>query len=160
MRDNREFHELIGPLLFLFVLLCGSSRLQAQQSIDPGSVSDDQLTIVVATHFVSAFNEEISPSSQFASARIPLEKFNETDQCIDESALEAARTYFESLGRLLGKVGYYYVVPDADTAKAVAICVKLKGVRPQAWVENKTKVIAFGRVVPTADAPALERSMR
>ena len=71
-----------------------------------------------------------------------------------------AKKYFATLGRALGKAGHYYFVPDSEVRTAVVMCEKLHGRQPQAWVENSTRVIAFGKVVPTAEAPELEKSVR
>ena len=118
------------------------------------------LTLVVGTRFVTPPASEMSAKELFTDARIPLGAFNETDRCIDQTALEVAQDYFTNLGRVLGKAGHYYFVPEDEIKKAVSMCEKMHGRAPQAWVETQTKVIAFGRVVPTADAPALEGSIR
>lgn len=131
------------------------------RSIDKSGVSsDDDLTIVVGTRFVSASAQQTSPKAEFDNARIPVALFNETDRCIDESALELAKDYFNTLGRALGKAGYFYVLPESDVRKARFACEKLHLQPPKAWVDDKTKIIAFGEVVPTANAPALEESIR
>ena len=151
--------------LFAWTLLAGASAALAQTPprsalTDPEVVPDDMLTLVVATHFVAPSANSISARAQFTDARIPLSAFNETDHCVDQRALEIAKEYFTTLGRVLGKAGHYYFVPEAEIEKSVLICEKLHRRPPQAWVDKKTKVIAFGKVVPTADAPALERSVR
>jgi hypothetical protein len=125
-----------------------------------GVVADDDLTVVVGTRFVAPSSEGLTAKAQFTDARIPLSAFNETDHCVDQQALEMAKDYFNSLGRLLGKAAQYYFVPDADVKKLVSLCEKQHGRPPQAWVDDKTRIIAFGFAVPTADAPALERSIR
>lgn len=131
-----------------------------QTPADPGVVSDDDLTVVVGTRFVAPSSEGLSAKAQFTDARIPLSAFNETDHCVDQQALEMAKDYFNTLGRLLGKAAQFYFVPDADVRKLVSMCEKQHGLPPRAWADNKTKIIAFGAAVPTADAPALERSIR
>ncbi len=62
--------------------------------------------------------------------------------------------------RLESYHGLIYFVPEAEIRNSVVMCEKQHGLPPQAWVETKTKVIAFGKVVPTVDAPALEESVR
>jgi hypothetical protein len=147
-----------------FWISVGASAAFAQTApqtpADPGVVSDDDLTLVVGTRFVAPSANGLSAKAQFSDARIPLSAFNETDHCVDQQALEMAKDYFNTLGRLLGKAAQYYFVPEADVLKLVSLCEKQRGVPPQAWVDNKTKIIAFGVVVPTVDAPALERSIR
>jgi hypothetical protein len=151
--------------LFSWTLIAGASAALAQSPsrpalIDPDVVPDDMLTLVVATHFVTPSANAISPRAEFTNARIPLSAFNETDHCVDQQALAAAKEYFTTLGRVLGKAGHYYFVPEAEIEKSVSMCEKMHGRPPQAWVDKKTKVIAFGKVVPIADAPTLERSVR
>lgn len=126
---------------------------------DPGVVPDDDMTIVVGTRFVSSA-DETSPRTQFVNARIPLSLFNETDRCIDGRALEAAKDYFNTLGRAISRAGYFYVLPEDEVRQSVLACTKLHERPPQAWVGEKTKIIAFGQAVSTADAPALEKSIR
>lgn len=103
--------------------------------------------------------ELASARAQFTGARIPPSAFNETDHCVDQRALEVAKEYFTTLGRALGKAGYYYFLPDGEIGKVAAICERLHGSKPRA-LTSQTKIIAFGRVVPTIDAPALEKSIR
>ncbi len=146
-------------VLYAFATLAQSPP-HLEPLTDPAVVPDDLLTLVVATRFVSPSKDGTSARAQFTDARIPLSSFNETDRCIDERALEVAKEYFTNLGRVLGKAGHYYFVPEAEIRRAVSMCERLFGHPPQAWVDNKTKVIAFGKVVPTVDAPALERSVR
>lgn len=145
-----------------WMLLAGASAAVAQSapSAVHGVVSDDMLTLVVGTRFVSSPANELSARAQFTEHRIALETFNDTDRCVDQTALEVAQEYFNTLGRALGKAGHYYFVPDAEIDKALTMCEKMHGRPPQAWVATKTKVLAFGRVVPTAAAPALEQSIR
>jgi hypothetical protein len=131
-------------------------RLQA----DPGVVSDDMLTLVVGTRFVTSSADGGSARAQFTDSRIPVSTFNKTDHCVDEQALELAKEYFTTLGRLLGKAGHFYFVPDEQIQKSVSMCERLHNGPPHAWVPDKTKIIAFGQVVPTVDAPALEQSIR
>lgn len=131
-----------------------------QVPTDHGVVADDDLTLVVGTRFVSPTADGMSAPSQFNDARVPLSAFNEADHCVDQHALEVAKEYFTGLGRVLGKAGHYYFVPDAEITKSVSMCEKMHGEAPRALVETKAKIIAFGKVVPTTDAPALERSVR
>lgn len=133
-----------------------SLRTHSAPSDDP----DDAVTLVVATRFVASSADDRSPRARFNDARIPLSAFNETDHCIDQQALELAQEYFNTLGPMLGKAGHYYFVANDEVKKAAATCEALHGQPPQAWVSDKTQVIAFGRVVPTEDAPALEQSLR
>ena len=165
MRAQSRLQRLTVAILSSCTLLAGTAAALAQSPSlqtfsDPGVVSDDDLTLVVGTHFVTASPNATSPRAQFTDARIPLAAFNETDRCVDQGALERAQEYFTTLGRLLGKAGHYYFVPDEEIRKSVSMCEKLHKLPPQAWVETKTKIIAFGRVVPTADAAALEKSVR
>ncbi len=129
--------------------------------IDPEAVPDDMLPLVVGTRFVKPSADRTSSApALFNGARIPLSAFNETDHCVDQSALEVATEYFTALGRALGKAGYYYFVPEEEIRKSVAMCERLYHRPPQAWVDKETVIVAFGRVVPTVDAPALEKSIR
>jgi hypothetical protein len=118
------------------------------------------LTLVVGTRFIGPIAEGASAKTQFTSARIPLADFNETDHCIDQQALEAAQEYFTTLGRVVGRAGHFYFVPDEPIEKAVAMCERLHRRPPQVWKETAVKIIAFGQVVPTVNAPALEASIR
>lgn len=127
---------------------------------DPVVVSDDMLMIVVGTRFVGASEEDKSAKAQFTDARIPLSAFNETDHCIDQNALELAQEYFDTLGRVVSKAGHYYFVPDAEISEAVELCQKTHARPPQAWVAGKTRIIAFGKAVPEAEAAALEQLIR
>jgi hypothetical protein len=150
--------------LFALWLLVGISPSRAQSPplqplTDPKVVPDDELTLVVGTRFVAPSPTATTARAQFTDARIALSSFNETDHCVDQRALEVATEYFTTLGRVLGKAGHYYFLPEDEIRKAVLMCEKLHG-PPQAWVVEKTKVIAFGKVVPTGDAQALERSVR
>jgi hypothetical protein len=149
---------LVCALLFGGAALAQSPAAPALT--DPDVVPDDMLTLVVGTHFVGPAADGVTAKAQFTDARIPLAAFNETDRCIDQRAVEVAQEYFTALGRLLGKAGLYYFVPEDEIKKAVTVCERLHGQPPQAWVESKTKIIAFGKVVPTVDAPALEKSIR
>lgn len=148
-----------------FVLLAGVSAAFGQTPVpksytDPGIVPDDELTLVVGTRFVGPTPDGMPAKAQFDRARIPLSEFNDTDHCVDQTALEVAKEYFSGLGRVMSKAGHYYFVPEAEIEKSVAMCERLHGRPPQAWVGHRTKVIAFGKVVPTVDAPALEASVR
>lgn len=117
------------------------------------------MTLVVGTRFVSP-SVQTSARALFTDARIPLSAFNETDHCIDQQALELAKEYFATLGRVLGKAGHYYFVPEDEIKKSVSICERLHHKPPQVWTAKGTRIIAFGRVVPTTEAPALEESIR
>lgn len=127
---------------------------------DHGVVADDDLTRVIGTRFVANTQPDKSPKSQFLEARIPVSDFNTADHCIDQEGLELARQYFDSLGRMLGKAGQFYIVPDADMATVEATCVRQTGEPPHAWKASSVKLIAFGQVVPTTEAAALEAAIR
>lgn len=142
------------------VLSISEARAQSPPSTDTGVVPDDELTLVVGTRFVGPSPEGTSAKAQFDFARIPPSEFNETDHCVDQSAIEIAQEYFATLGRVMGKAGHYYVVPEAEIKKSVAMCERIHTQPPKAWVESKTQIIAFGRVVPTVKAPALEQSVQ
>lgn len=143
-------------------IFCIAATAAVAQSTlaDHGVVPDDMLTIVVGTRFVAPPAKELSAKELFTDARIPLSAFNETDHCVDQSALEVAKEYFATLGRVLGKAGYYYFVPEAEIEKAVSMCERMHRQPPKAWTGNKTKIIAFGKVVPDSEAAALEKSVR
>jgi len=163
MRATRRLQTLAVALASSLVVGASAAPAQSpslQTFTDPGVVPDDELTLVVGTRFVGPSADGVSAKTQFTDARIPLSTFNETDHCVDQKALEVAKEYFTTLGRVMGKAGHYYFVPEAEISKLVLMCEKLHGRSPQALVETKTKVIAFGKVVPTTDAPALEQSVR
>lgn len=155
----------LSLLLALISTLSAAALAQSAStppSTAPGIVPDDMLTLVVGTRFVPAPTGADTPSAHalFTHARVPLASFNETDHCIDQAALEVAQEYFTALGRLLGKAGHYYFLPDDAVAKSALMCERLHHTPPQAWNASKTKILAIGRVVPTAEAPALERTLR
>ncbi len=165
MRSPSRLPLLAACLLGAWGPIAGVSPTAAQSQqdgplTDTGVVPDDLLTLVVGTRFVTASTNQASLKAQFSDARIPMAAFNETDTCIDQRALEAAQDYFATLGRALGKAGYYYLVPDEDVAKFVSACETTHGQPPKAWVRDKIKIVAFGRVVPTDSASALEESIR
>lgn len=139
---------------------CSAQSRAPRHAGDTGVVPDDALTLVVGTRFVAQSAGELSAKELFETARIPLSEFNETDTCVDEAALDVAKDYFTTLGRVMGKAGHYYFVPDAEIDKAIARCRRKHTVEPKAWTPGKTRIIAFGRVVPTEEAPALERKVR
>lgn len=154
--------SLTHSVLFSCLLLAGASAGLAQppSHTDTGIITDDMLTLVVGTRFVASSADDASAKVLFTDARIPLGVFNDTDHCVDQSALEVAQEYFTTLGRILGKAGHYYFVPEAEIKKAVSMCERLHKSPPQALAGMNAKVIAFGKVVPTAEAAALERSIR
>jgi hypothetical protein len=163
MRSRSRSKSPVAYILFSCLLITGVPATLAQsqsKAAEPGVIADDELTLVIGTRFVTRSAEETSPKAQFTDARIPLSKFNETDRCVDEGALEVAREYFNTLGRTLGKAAYFYVVPEDEVRKSVSMCEKLHKLSPQAWVDGTTTIIAFGKVVPTMEAPALEQSIR
>jgi hypothetical protein len=150
----------LAPLTLDVPAANAQSPLPSKPAAEELAVPDDMLTLVVGTRFVRPTADSKSPRTLFVDERIPLSTFNETDNCIDQQALEVAKEYFTSLGQLLGKAGIYYYVPDEAIQKALAMCERVARKPPQAWTSNGTKIIAFGRVVPTIDAPALEKSIR
>lgn len=162
MHAGSRLQTLAAAGLLSLIQLAGALPAlgQSPPPADPGVVPDDELTLVVGTRFVAPSAEGTTVKAQFDQGRIALSEFNETDRCIDNRALAMAQDYFNSLGRMLGKAGLYYLLPDAEVGKLASECEKSQGRPPQAWVDQKTKIIAFGRVVPTADAAALERSIR
>ena len=107
---------------------------------DPGVIPDDELTLVVGTRFVTAADGEATAKAQFMTARIPLSQFNETDHCVDQVALDLAKEYFTTLGRMMGKAGQFYFLPEDQIKRSVESCEKQHGAPPQAWIESKTKV--------------------
>lgn len=154
------------PLSLGLILALGAAAFSQsaprRPTADSGVVPDDMLTLVVGTHFVPAPDGADAPSAHalFTRARIPLAAFNETDRCIDQAAVEVAQEYFTALGRLLGKAGHYYFVPDDAVEKSAIMCERLHRKPPHAWNASKTKILAVGRVVPTSEAPALEQTLR
>lgn len=148
------------PLLGLIAI---AATLQVSPSLGqgtPGVTPDDQLTLVVGTRFVKPAPAAASAKAQFSEARISTDDFNDTDHCLDQGALEVAKEYFITLGRTLGKAGFFYYVPEPEIKKLIAMCTRLHRSPPKAWVEAETEIIAFGKVVPDADAPKLERAIR
>jgi hypothetical protein len=140
-------------------LLAGAAPALAQGR-SPAPSADEDMTLVTGTRFVVVAPAESTAKAQFMDARIPVTAFNETDHCIDQGALEAATAYFDTLGRELIEAGHFYFVPD-DEVKGMAVsCEKLHRRAPQAWAAEKTRIIAFGRVVPTAMAERVERDIR
>lgn len=165
MRTTCRLPSLTAAAVLLWTLTLGATATLAQSPLlqpltDPGVVPDDMLTLVVGTRFVAPSQEGSTARAQFTGARIPLSAFNETDHCVDQRALEVAKEYFTNLGRMLGKAGHYYFVPADEIRKSVSMCERLHHRPPQALIDSKTTIIAFGRVVPTLDAPALEKSLR
>ena len=166
MRTMDKLHRLRAAAIGLAMLTLAAppafsqTRAQAPPLTDPAVVPDDMLTLVVGTHFVTATSDRGSPRALFTDARIPLAAFNETDHCVDQQALEVAKEYFTTLGRVMGKAGHYYFVPEEAIKKAVSMCERLHRSPPKALLDKTTSIIAFGRVVPTAEAPALEASIR
>jgi hypothetical protein len=165
MSAGRTTQSQSAALLAIVALLLSAPAALSQSPSkvkphDPGVVSDDDLTLVVGTRFVASSTDKATARERFASARIPLTSFNETDHCVDQQALEVAKEYFTTLGRVLGKAGHYYFVPADEIKKAVSMCERLHHSPPQAWAENKTEIIAFGQVLPTAEAASLEQSIR
>jgi hypothetical protein len=149
---------LLPALLIAFAASAHAQSISASPH-DTGVVPDDELTLVVGTRFVTAADDQ-SAAALFTKARIPLSRFNDTDHCVDQNALKVAQDYFTDLGRVLGKAGHYYFVPDDAVKKSVEACATQHGRAPQAWVEDKTQIVAFGRVVPTNEAAALEEQVR
>ncbi|MEQ8824420.1 MAG: hypothetical protein RIC14_08605 [Filomicrobium sp.] len=141
------------------------SPVAAQSPLDPvpfagGQVPDDLKTMVIGTRFIRASGGDVSPGRQFNEFRIPLSDFNKTDHCVDQGSLEVAEEYFRTLGRMLEKTGYYYQLPDQDTGRLISKCESQNGAPPKALANKGTKILAYGRVVPTTAAPALEETLR
>lgn len=152
---------LLGPWMLIAAAPAALAQSPSSQTDnDAGTASDDTLTIVVGTRFVGPSATGETANTQFTDARIPLTAFNETDHCVDQSALETATAYFNSLGRVLSQAGHFYFVPEADVREAVSMCEKMHGRPPQAWVADQTAIIEYGKVVPAAEASALEQSIR
>jgi hypothetical protein len=149
----------IARALYLVLAFAASNSATANLFAQVSETSNDNLTLVVGTHFVVSAKVDSTPSTQFANERIPAERLNETDRCIDEGALDIAKDYFSKLGQVLERAAYFYIIPDDDLVGVIATCKSLHSQRPQAWARN-VKIIAFGRVVPSPDAPALEQSIR
>lgn len=137
----------------------------AQSQSPSEAATDDDVTLVIGTRIVmvsgaSASGATTSAKSLFFDAHIPSKDFNKTDHCIDEGALDVAKEYFETLGRALGRAGHFYFVPDKEIKKLIEMCERLHQGPPTALAAGQTKIIAFGKVVPTVNAPALEKSLR
>jgi len=154
MRSPRR--PLLGLIAIAATLPVSASLAQGT----PGVTPDDQLTLVVGTRFVKPAPAAASAKAQFSEARISTDDFNDTDHCLDQGALEVAKEYFITLGRTLGKAGFFYYVPEPEIKKLIAMCTRLHRSPPKAWVAAQTEIIAFGKVVPDADAPKLERAIR
>lgn len=150
----------VGMLFSALMMLPASVSAGPPEQDAAGRAGDDDLTIVVGTRFVGPTPVGTPANAQFTDARIPLADFNETDHCVDQSALETATAYFNSLGHMLTKAGVFYFVPESNVREAVRMCEKMHGAPPKAWVADKTSIIAYGKVVPSAEAPALEQSLR
>ncbi len=138
---------------------------QERSPLDPvpfadNQVPDDLKTIVIGTRFVRPPREDVTPTRQFNDFRVPLSEFNDTDHCIDNGTLEVAENYFRTLGRMLEKTGYFFRIPPDDVNRLKSRCVDRHGMQPRALRNAGTSVLAFGRVVPTKDAPELEEALR
>lgn len=165
MRIPRHLSHLSALTLASCALLAGVHSALAgppppQATTNHGAIADGDLTLVVGTRFVSPSTNGMSPKAQFTDARIPLSGFNDTDHCIDRHALELAMEYFNNLGPILGEAGHYHFVPDDQIERSASMCEKLHGAPPKVWDNAATKIIAFGRIVPTSDAAALEKAIR
>jgi hypothetical protein len=154
----RAHRHLIGLFVMALATALPPSASHAQGSA--GVTPDDELTLVVGTRFVKPAPAAASAKAQFSEARISTDDFNDTDHCLDQGALEVAKEYFITLGRTLGKAGFFYYVPEPEIKKLIVMCTRLHRTPPKAWVEAETEIIAFGKVVPDADAPELERAIR
>ena len=153
---------LLGSLI---ATMLASTMAFAQDGNKPaahkaGVVPDYLLTLVIGTRFVRTDDASLSPDQQFREARVPLADFNDTDHCIDSGSLDVAKEYFRVLGRMLGKIGYYYHIPSDEIARLRQKCEARLGTPPKALAIGGTKIIAYGRVVPDTDAPALEKTLR
>lgn len=158
--------HLFSVLAIALVLVSSGSVLAQERGVlDPvpfadGKVPDHMKTMVIGTRFVRNAQLQSSPGEQFKNSRVPLSEFNATDHCIDTAALEIAEAYFRTLGRMLERTGYYYHIPPGDTDRLKADCRSRHHAEPEALAVNGTKIIAFGQVVPTKHAPALEKTLR
>lgn len=142
-----------------------SQTAVAQSPLEPtpfpgGAVPDHLKTMVIGTRFVRTEQDNISPGRRFNKFRVPLAEFNQTDHCVDQGSLEIAESYFRTLGRMLEKTGYYYRIPTEDADRVVSSCEARHGEPPRALAQTGTQILAFGRVVPTKVAPALEETLR
>lgn len=147
-------------LMLLAAVYAGSMTYVLAQETKVEIPADSEMTLVTGTRFVTVAAGETTAKAQFTDARIPVSAFNETDHCIDQRALEAATTYFDSFGRELAEAGHYYFVPNSEIAVHAVACEAQHGQPPQAWVPGKTDIIAFGRAVPSAMAAEVERGIR
>ena len=163
MRAKNSMNCMTIPFLALWTLLAMPSAEAQSPSQDPlmrpDTIPDEMQTLVVGTRFVTKSASEATAKDRFLNLRIATSTFNETDNCIDQNALEVAQDYFNTLGRALSKAGHYYFIPDTEIRRSVSLCEKLHG-PPKAWVESKTEIIAYGKRVPTTDAADLELSLR
>lgn len=162
---HTKLPRLVGCILLAVSAFGLSSVVSAQTPLEPvpfagGQVPDDLKTMVIGTRFVRGASEEVSPGRLFKNFRIPLGEFNKTDHCVDQASLEVAQEYFRTLGRMLEKTGYYYQLPVEDIGRLVSKCEAQNGMPPKALAQSDAKVLAFGRVVPTTAAPALEETLR
>lgn len=134
----------------------------AEKTIQPSAthVPDDELTLVIATRFVRGEVEGLSPAARFNGSRVPLSDFNEADTCVDEASIDVAKSYFKTLGTMLEKGSYLYEIPDNEVSRMSAECRERHGVPPVALEKSRTSIIAYGRVVPSSEAPDLEKSLR
>lgn len=150
----------ISVCFLILATTMSAARAEPTGLIKNAEQADAGLILVVGTRFVGSTPVGTPANAQFTDARIPLAGFNETDHCIDQSALETATAYFNSLGNILAKAGVFYFVPEANVRDAVRMCEKMHGAPPRAWVADQTSIIAYGKVVPALEAPTLEQSLR
>ena len=122
MRVTGPMQTLSVRLMVAWMLIAAAPAALAQSppsqtDSEAGTASDDTLTLVVGTRFVRPTAIGTPANAQFTDARIPLTAFNETDHCVDQSALETASAYFNSLGRVLSQAGHFYFVPEANVRR-------------------------------------------
>jgi hypothetical protein len=152
----------VSALIALFV---SASLAEPPSPLDPvpfegGKVPDHLKTLVIGTRFVRSEDSQASPERQFRELRVPLADFNAADRCVDEASIGVAQDYFRTLGRMLETAGYFFHIPPEDVARLTDECTSRHGTTPSALSVSGTKIIAFGKVVPTKQAPALEQTLR
>ena len=128
--------------------------------IERGHVPDHLKSLVIGTRFVRPEDPRASPERQFRQFRVPVSDFNDADHCVDEASIKVAQDYFKTLGRMLETAGFFIFIPPDDVARLTDECTSRHGAIPSALGVSGTNIIAFGKVVPTKQAPALEETLR
>jgi hypothetical protein len=98
MRVTGPMQTLSVRLMVAWMLIAAAPAALAQSppsqtDSEAGTASDDTLTLAVGTRFVGPTAIGTPANAQLTDARIPLTAFNETDHCVDQSALETATAY-------------------------------------------------------------------